>query len=155
MSLRLDPISAAAAGTLAEPLAQLHAACFPEEPWLPRAIAEIMGIAGFFGWIAWSREAPAGLALAQALGEECEILALGVVPERRRAGVGSALLAAIRDEAPRRGAQRLFLEVAADNSAARALYAAQGFVQIGRRVNYYRRADGLADALVLRLLFST
>ena len=140
---------------LAEPLSKLHAACFPEDPWSPRAIAEIMGIAGFFGWVAWSQEAPAGLALGQCLGEECEILALGVVPERRRTGIGSALIRSVAHEARRRGARRLFLEVASDNSAARALYSARGFVQIGHRANYYRRAGGLADALVLRLLLST
>jgi [ribosomal protein S18]-alanine N-acetyltransferase len=65
------------------------------------------------------------------------------------------LLASVVVEAQRRGAQTLFLEAAEDNAAARALYAAQGFVQIGRRTNYYRRASGLVDALVLRLLLST
>jgi ribosomal-protein-alanine N-acetyltransferase len=53
------------------------------------------------------------------------------------------------DEALQRGAQCIFLEVAADNTVARALYAAQGFVQISRRLNYYRRPAGLIDALVL------
>jgi ribosomal-protein-alanine N-acetyltransferase len=65
------------------------------------------------------------------------------------------LLAALVDEARRRGARALFLEVADDNTAARRLYAARGFVQVGRRANYYRRAAGLVDALVLRLLLST
>jgi ribosomal-protein-alanine N-acetyltransferase len=155
VSLRLERLPDAMAGTLAESVSKLHAACFPEDPWPPRAIAEIMAIAGFFGWLAWCGELAAGLALGQGLGEECEILSLGVVPERRRAGIGSALVAAVADDARRRGARRLFLEVAGDNSAARALYAARGFVQIGRRANYYRRAGGLADALVLRLLLST
>lgn len=41
----------------------------------------------------------------------------------------------------------MFLEVAADNDAARALYAKLGFVEAGRRHGYY--GDG-ADALVLR-----
>ncbi len=93
--------------------------------------------------------------MAQGLGQECEILALGVVPRQRRAGIGAALLASVVAEARRRGAQTLFLEVAEDNTAARALYAAQGFGQIGRRPNYYRRVTGLVDALVLRLLLST
>ena len=65
------------------------------------------------------------------LGDECEILSLGVVPERRRRGIGSALLAAIGEEAGRRGGHRVFLEVAADNAAARALYSTSGFIQVG------------------------
>lgn len=155
MSLRLEPLYGAAAAGLAQPLSQLHRSCFPADPWPPESIAEIMAITGFFGFVAWDADAAVGLALAQGLGEDCEILALGVAPDARRAGVGSALLASVADDARRRGARRLFLEVADDNRDARALYAAGGFVQIGRRTNYYRRPGGPADALVLRLLLST
>lgn len=155
--IRIEPVSGNLARLLAPPLSLLHRACFPDDPWPPQTIAEIMALAGFFGHIAWERDVPVGLALALALGlgAECEILSLGVVAEQRRLGTGSALLAAIRNEAKRRGAHRLFLEVAVDNTAARALYATNGFVQIGRRTNYYRRMSGLVDALVLRLLLST
>ncbi len=114
-----------------------------------------MAIAGFFGRIAWQDDNAAGLALAQGLGEECEILALGVLPERRRTGIGAALLESVAADARCRDARALFLEVAEDNIAARALYAACGFVQIGRRANYYRHTSRLVDALVLRLLLST
>ena len=55
----------------------------------------------------------------------------------------------IRDRA---GAVRLFLEVAEDNVAARALYERAGFGQIGRRKAYYAAPDGgRTDALVLAL----
>ena len=48
------------------------------------------------------------------------------------------------------GAVRLFLEVAEDNAAARALYDRAGFRPIGRRKAYYARPDGgRTDALVL------
>jgi ribosomal-protein-alanine N-acetyltransferase len=50
-------------------------------------------------------------------------------------------------EAGRRGAGALFLEVAGANAAARALYARMGFRDVGRRRRYY--ADG-TDALVMR-----
>jgi ribosomal-protein-alanine N-acetyltransferase len=46
-----------------------------------------------------------------------------------------------------RGAAAMFLEVAAGNTPALALYAREGFAEVGRRRRYY--ADG-ADALVLR-----
>jgi ribosomal-protein-alanine N-acetyltransferase len=45
-----------------------------------------------------------------------------------------------------RGAAAMFLEVSDRNAAARALYAASGFAEVGRRRRYY--ADG-ANALVL------
>ena len=155
MSLRLEPVSGIAAAALAGPLSQLHRECFPDDPWLPQALAEIMSIPGFFGRIAWEEDEATGLALAQGLGEECEILSLGVVPGRRRTGIGSALLESVVIESRLRRVRNLFLEVADDNIAARALYGARGFVQIGRRPNYYRRVAGLVDALVLRLLLST
>ena len=149
MNRRLEAVSGEAAGALAAPLSILHQACFPEEPWEPQAVAKIMAMAGFFGCVVWEDDEPVGFALALDLGSECEILALGVVPGRRRAGTGSALLAAICDEVLRRGGHSVFLEVAADNAGARALYAVGGFVQIGRRRDYYRRPGGPADALVL------
>jgi [ribosomal protein S18]-alanine N-acetyltransferase len=155
VSRHLEAVLAKTANALATPLSQLHGRCFPEERWPPQAIAEIMAISGFFGCIAWEDEEATGLALALLVSEECELLTLGVVPEHRRTGIGSALIASIVDEARRRGARNLFLEVAEDNSAARALYAARGFVQISRRNNYYRRNAGVVDALVLRLLVST
>ena len=94
-------------------------------------MARIIALAGRFGRIAWEDEKPAGFVLARDLGDECEILSLGVVPERRRRGTGSALLAAIGEEAGRRGGHRVVLEVAADNDAARALYSTSGFIQVG------------------------
>jgi ribosomal-protein-alanine N-acetyltransferase len=46
----------------------------------------------------------------------------------------------------------MFLEVAEDNLAARALYDGAGFAVAGRRRDYYGHADGSrSDALVLRL----
>ena len=153
----LQPVGREAVEALAAPLSQLHAVCFPDDPWPPRAVAKIIAMIGVFGRIACEDDGATmtGLVLAQSVGMECEILTLGVVPARRRAGIGSALLASIIEAARCRGARTMFLEVAEDNVVARALYAAYGFVQIGRRANYYRRLSGLVDALVLRLLIVT
>jgi ribosomal-protein-alanine N-acetyltransferase len=41
---------------------------------------------------------------------------------------------------------KLFLEVAEDNAAARRLYESYGFKQIGRRPGYYKRPGGPAMA---------
>ena len=123
VSRRLEAVSEVMAG----PLSMLHRACFPEDPWSSLAIAEIMSITGCFGRIAWADEMPAGFALALDLRKECEILALGVLSERRREGIGSALLDSVCSEGRIRGAECIVLEVAVDNSAALALYTARGF----------------------------
>lgn len=147
MSCCIEPVSVGMAGTLS----RLHSSCFYEDPWDMPTITGIMHIAGFFGRIAWENEGPIGLVLALDLGKECEIVSLGVLPQRRRSGCGSALLASVCREALLRGARSVVLEVAVDNIAARSLYAARGFTSVGRRPSYYRHAGRVVDALVLRL----
>ena len=52
-------------------------------------------------------------------------------------GIGSALLSGLLDEAARRGAKSVFLEVRADNPPAQAMYERFGFERIGVRRRYY------------------
>ena len=68
-----------------------------------------------------------------------------------RGGIGRALLDATIAALAEDGMRALFLEVAEDNAAGRALYAAAGFSAVGRWADFYRR-DGAepASALVLR-----
>lgn len=147
MSRRIEPI----APTAVEALAVLHRGCFPDDPWDAPALARIMALSGGFGWLAWEEEEPAGFILVRDLGNECEILSLGVVPRSRRRGVAHDLLQTAIAEASRRRLPSMVLEVAVDNDAASDLYAALGFTVVGRRARYYRRPDGRADALILRL----
>lgn len=125
-------------------LAGLHAACFPPaQAWSADAFARLLALPGVFGCLAEG----GGFALLRAVLDEAEILTIAVVPAARRRGLGAALLSAGLAGAALRGARACFLEVAAGNAAARALYGAAGFAAIGRRRGYYE--DG-ADALVLR-----
>jgi ribosomal protein S18 acetylase RimI-like enzyme len=56
------------------------------------------------------------------------------VPEHyRRHGIARALLQAVEAEAARRGHRKVFLSVAVGNTAARALYENDGFVDTGLR----------------------
>jgi ribosomal-protein-alanine N-acetyltransferase len=144
---RVEPLPAGAA----EPLAILHRACFPDDPWEAGALARLIALTGSFGWLAWEGRAPVGFVLVRDLGNECEILSLGVLPRWRRRGIAQDLLRAVIAEARGRRLPSLVLEVATDNDAAGMLYAALGFVPVGRRPRYYRRPDGRADALILRL----
>lgn len=151
MTLCVEAVSCAAAG----PVAMLHRACFPEDPWDVDAVSEIMRVPGFIGSVGWKKDLPVGFLLALHLGNEAEILSLGVVPDHRRTGVGSALLDALSFEAARRAAESLVLEVAVDNVAGRALYAASGFSVVGCRRNYYCRAGRSIDGLILRRALAT
>ena len=146
MSRRITSLPASAA----VPLAAMHRACFPEDPWDAAALEQILTLSGGFGHLAWHAENPAGFILARDLGGEVEILSLAVLPQWRRQGIGRALLDAAIAAAGRRGAGSIVLEVAVENAAARRLYAAFGFVEVGRRPRYYQCSGGSGDALVLR-----
>ena len=134
-------------------LAQVHAACFPDEAWDSAALATILAMAGTEGHVACSATGEiCGLLITQRLGEDAEILTLGVLPGERRRGIAAALLGDFLARARAAGAARIMLEVAADNLAALALYRSLGFVHQGTRRNYYRRAAGTSmDAWRFRL----
>ncbi|MGD9741160.1 MAG: GNAT family N-acetyltransferase [Dongiaceae bacterium] len=134
-------------------LAELHARSF-DPAWGPGEIASLLASPGSFGLLAGRGAAPIGFLLGRAVAGEAEILSLGILPEERRRGAGRALVAAAIDHATRAGATRLFLEVADDNLAARALYDTAGFRRVGRRVGYYRRAGGPVSAQVLERALS-
>jgi ribosomal-protein-alanine N-acetyltransferase len=151
MTRRIELLTPAVACSLAAPLALMHGSCFPGDPWDAQAIAGIAGLAGFFGLLAAEAGEPAGFVFAFGHDDEYEIAALGVVPKRRRSGIGRALVDALCGEVRRRGGRHIVLEVAVDNAAARSLYAASGFVRAGWRRDYYRRAGASVDAQVLRL----
>ncbi|NMD58129.1 MULTISPECIES: GNAT family N-acetyltransferase [Tsukamurella] len=54
---------------------------------------------------------------------------MSVAPEHRRRGLASRLLGALRGRAADEGAQRVFLEVTAENTGAQALYLGLGFTR--------------------------
>jgi [ribosomal protein S18]-alanine N-acetyltransferase len=77
-----------------------------------------------------------------------DVQTIAVVPEREGQGIGTQLLTLLIEEAGRRKAKDVLLEVRADNPRAQRLYRWFGFEQIHVRPRYYR--DG-ADALIMRL----
>lgn len=83
----------------------------------------------------------AGFVLARRAPGEEELLLIGVRPELRRRGVGRLLLERFAARARQEGAERIFLEMRANNPAER-LYRSCGFEPIGRRRDYYRTLDG-------------
>ncbi|HVZ48837.1 MAG TPA: ribosomal protein S18-alanine N-acetyltransferase [Gemmatimonadaceae bacterium] len=89
-----------------------------------------------------------GFAVVVAAADEAELANLAVAPAARRSGVARNLVEHVLAAAEAGGARDVFLEVRESNAAARALYAAFGFAEVGRRRAYYQAPD--EDALVLR-----
>jgi tRNA threonylcarbamoyladenosine biosynthesis protein TsaB len=131
-------------------LASLHAACF-SEAWSASSFHELLAAPGVFVTLAEFAGRPVGFALGRTAADEAELLSIGVNPAARRAGLGRLLVERTARRAAEQGAAGLFLEVAHDNEAARALYERLGFHAVGTRKSYYReREPGGSDALVLR-----
>ncbi len=130
-------------------LAALHAEAF-DVPWSASAFADLLGQPG----VLLEAEAD-GFVLVRVAADEAEILTLAVRPDMRRVGLGSRLMRVAADRAASAGAERLLLEVAEDNAAARALYARLGFQTAGRRPRYYARPNASpVDALLLVLILT-
>ena len=82
-----------------------------------------------------------GFILARRAPGEEELLLIGVRPELRNRGLGRALIECFSMHARDAGAERIFLEMRANNPAEH-LYRECGFEPIGRRPDYYRTLDG-------------
>lgn len=83
------------------------------------------------------------------LGEDAEVMTVGVAAPWRRRGVGAALLDGLLAAARAARCRRVFLEVRTDSDGARRLYERAGFRPVGIRRGYYQPEN--VDALVMRL----
>lgn len=136
-------------GASAELLAALHAEGF-SEGWDAAAFAQLLAMPGAEAVLALEAEEPVGFLLTRRAADEAEIITIATRPGARRRGVGRQLLSHHQADLAARGVKHMFLEVAASNRAAIALYATSGFLEVGRRKRYYQRPDGREDAIVMR-----
>jgi len=129
----------------------LERASFPTDAWSEAMMRE--ELASPHSWYVVVEEAGllvgyAGLRAPRS-SPEADIQTIAIAEGSRGRGRGRELLTTLLAEAVRRGAAHVFLEVRADNPVAEALYASEGFVEMGRRPRYYQPDD--VDAVVMRL----
>ncbi|MEM7745125.1 MAG: GNAT family N-acetyltransferase [Pseudomonadota bacterium] len=135
---------------IATRLVALDRLCFSDRAasWSEAEYIDLAATEG--GIILADPDAAAGFLLMRIAADEAEILSLGVAPHARRQRLGASLVGSAIAIARLRGVARMFLEVAADNAPALALYDEAAFTPVGRRQAYYRRPDGArADALIM------
>lgn len=130
---------------------------FRDTTWDAIALERVLAAPGYFALLAHTAGDVAGLVLARAAADECEILWIVVGPSWRRKGLGRRLLRSALQLAAALGASTAYLEVAATNRAAIALYGVEGFQAFGRRAAYYRSAEiGTAcDAVLYKKTLET
>jgi len=121
-------------------------------PWAEAAFtAELAGSAGPAARtleVAAEAGAVRGFICYWAVAGEVHLLNVAVEPAVRRRGIGRALLRHLIERAAELRAHVIRLEVRAGNAAARSLYAAAGFCEVGLRRGYY---PGGEDAVLLDL----
>lgn len=78
--------------------------------------------------------------------EEVHVMMLAIRPDERRNGLGELLLIGALQEAIKRKARTVTLEVQSSNLSAQALYKKYGFIEVGVRKNYYSKNE---NALIL------
>ena len=119
-------------------LAAMHGICF-DRPWSEESFADLLSGAGVH-----ALGDTGGFIVIRCVAGEAEILTLGVVPARRRAGLAHVLVrAALELAVTQYQVTHVFLEVGEDNHGARNLYAGLGFICHGRRRQYYANIDAL------------
>ena len=141
-------------------IAELHAQLF-DPPWDEAGVRGLLDNPGSSALIAKVRntaevsEAPqppisAGFIIGQIAADQAEIISVGVLPEYQKHGLGRMLVEGLVRALQRAEVKRVFLDVAADNTAALSLYYKLRFEQVSSRAGYYKRRDNTSvDALVL------
>lgn len=137
----------------AEAIAALQRASF-DDPWSADSVRRLLTGPAGLSLIA-EQGGLAGFLVGQCVADTAEVLAVAVDGSRRRAGWGNALLAGFEAVAAAAGAERVLLDVAADNAAAEGLYRSRGYETVARRDRYYAaRRSAPVDALVMVKMLS-
>lgn len=124
-------------------MAAFHLPCF-EEPWSEKSFADLLALPTTIGWVH-----EGGFILCSAIMDEMEILTICTLPQKRRQGIGRALLTQAETFARQHNIRHIYLEVSEKNTGAKALYESQNFQIFGRRKGYYKTHNGAVDALCM------
>jgi len=100
-------------------------------------------------WVAELDGRVAAMIVSWLILDELHIATIATHPEFRSRGIGRNLLVHALRTARDEGAEKSFLEVRDGNSVAQALYRTLGFVEDGRRKEYYK--DNNEDAVLMSL----
>ena len=75
--------------------------------------------------------------------ERAELIQINVVESKQNNGIASKLIKYMIDDCINNSVNSITLEVRVDNSSAIHLYEKFGFVEIGKRVGYYKGIDAI------------
>ena len=132
-----------------ETLYRIDQLCFPRGIAYGRAeLRSYLEYPGAECFVAESEKEAAGYILTEACEDEAHIVTLDVLPDYRRARVGTRLLDCAEASLARRGAAWVWLETATTNEAAIAFWRKHGYRQCGEILRGYYGRGG--DAYQMR-----
>jgi [ribosomal protein S18]-alanine N-acetyltransferase len=122
-------------------------------PWTLGIFRDCLRV-GYCCWVMTLDDGVIAYGVMSVVIDESHILNLCVHPDWQGKGLGRKLIQRLLKIARQHGAETTFLEVRVNNRKALKLYEGLGFVEIGRRKNYYpttgeRREDALVMSLEL------
>jgi ribosomal-protein-alanine N-acetyltransferase len=120
-----------------------------KHPWSSHFFLEELQVACARSILAQISGKIVGYTLFWFLPDEVDIHNIAVDTSFRRQGIGQALLQQVVEEARRRNASRVTLEVRVSNIPAQKLYESIGFIRTGIRKGYY--SDDGEDAVLMAL----
>lgn len=128
-------------------IAELEKVCF-SDPWSENSIESELHNPLSCWLVAVENNRVVGYVGSQTVLDGSDMMNIAVAPDVRRRGIAQALVSNLIGRLKERNSRCLILEVRVSNLPAIALYEKMGFIQIGRRRNYYQNPK--EDALILR-----
>ena len=128
-------------------VAALEQACF-SDPWPQSVLAHELENELSLWLVAKQDGEVLGYVGSQSVLDEADMMNLAVRETARRQGIAKALVSVLCRKLSEKGVQSLTLEVRDSNEPAIRLYEALGFIQAGKRPNYYFHPR--EDARILR-----
>jgi ribosomal-protein-alanine N-acetyltransferase len=126
---------------------QIELQCFTM-PWSEATLRGLLRRSDADLFVAEDNHEVVGYTVFWCVLDQGELGNVSVAPGWRRRGIGEGLVRAVLASARDRGVREIFLEVRVSNTGAQKLYERFGFLEIGRRRNYY--LEPVEDALVMR-----
>ena len=133
-------------------VAALEQVCFTD-PWSEASVAGELANELSLWLVAVEGETVLGYVGSQTVLDSTDILNVAVSPDHQGCGIGRALLTELEQRLRQQGVTEVLLEVRPSNAPAIALYTSLGFIQVGRRPNYY--LNPREDALILKKEWNT
>ncbi len=133
-----------------QPIAELEKQCFAD-PWPASAISSELTNPLSLWVVAMDGDQLVGYVGSQSVLGWADMMNLAVEAQYRRRGIAEKLVNQLIAHLQRNQVTCLTLEVRVSNAPAVGLYQKLGFIQVGRRPNYYHNPR--EDALILRKEF--